>query len=419
MEPSLIDSERTFGIELEGVIEGTNTDDDEYINTREHGCECECDNGGCDGCYGECECHALCDCEYVQDEFARNSPDAEHTEIDGIQCDYCTGDSQCDYCNEDCNCRYCLHGYCDRCIYCDGECECHVCVGRCEFCLNDMREHGSFDEGRKGLANFISQKANVSCYSEHWNTHTRPYWKVITDSSINCGSYEQDIEVVSPVLKGIEGLEEVKKVVDAMKDFGVQINRSTGLHVHHDSNNLNAYAFSNLVKLYAFYEGALDSLMPRSRRGRRPYYIHAVKYVFNEKTAMDLSKCIDEMLENEHEDDFLNELLAKSHYERYCKLNLQAISKHGTIEFRHHSGTTNSDKVIAWIELTQNILNYCNNSRTRITPNHVPNFSKLLLLTKCRKELKEHLYDRRKHFLKEYKSFNHGCTDHKEGYNNE
>ena len=36
---------------------------------------------------------------------------------------------------------------------------------------------------------------------------------------------------------------------------------------------------------------------------------------------------------------------------RYVKLNLQSFWKHGTIEFRHHSGTTDVAKITNWLTL--------------------------------------------------------------------
>lgn len=37
--------------------------------------------------------------------------------------------------------------------------------------------------------------------------------------------------------------------------------------------------------------------------------------------------------------------------QRYCGINLQALSKHGTIENRYHGGTTNATKIIHWARL--------------------------------------------------------------------
>ena len=41
---------------------------------------------------------------------------------------------------------------------------------------------------------------------------------------------------------------------------------------------------------------------------------------------------------------------------RYHKLNLMAFWRHGTVEFRQHSGTIDAEKICAWISLTQGFI---------------------------------------------------------------
>ena len=48
---------------------------------------------------------------------------------------------------------------------------------------------------------------------------------------------------------------------------------------------------------------------------------------------------------------------------RYCKVNLKSFRRHGTIEFRHHSGSTDFEKISNWIILTQAIVERAVNSR--------------------------------------------------------
>jgi hypothetical protein len=41
---------------------------------------------------------------------------------------------------------------------------------------------------------------------------------------------------------------------------------------------------------------------------------------------------------------------------RYCGVNMHSRIIHGSIEFRHHSGTLDSKKIINWIEICQRIV---------------------------------------------------------------
>ena len=410
MKCELHDHKRTFGIELEGIIEGYNSELEDDINTRDHGCDCDCLHGGCYGCTGECYCSEICECEDAQAEFIRENQEAEQSEIDEIECDYCKGEAECSYCNNDCSCQYCM-GRC-QCEFCEGMCECSVCYGMCSYCLEDIR--GNSEDNRYQLAQFIKDKTGIFIKAEEWSYKSdNSYWSIITDSSIQCDSGEQDIEVKSPILKGLEGLEEVKKVVQAMQQFGVKVNSSTGLHVHHCARDLKPKAFTNLVKLYSFYEGVIDSMLPKSRRGNRNGMISSVNSVFQSESAEELCNFIENNVQTTETEEAILKLSDKSHSDRYCKLNLQAYKKYKTVEFRHHSGTVDYKKVIAWIELTQNFINYCNKNRTRIQKNHVPSFIKLMLITKTRPEVREHYVDRRIKFNEQYKSFNAHCSNYK------
>jgi hypothetical protein len=49
---------------------------------------------------------------------------------------------------------------------------------------------------------------------------------------------------------------------------------------------------------------------------------------------------------------------------RYNKVNLCAFLRHGTIEFRQHSGTMNVDKVINWIVFCVNFVETSANTST-------------------------------------------------------
>ena len=421
MKCELHDHNRTFGIELEGIINGhSNEDYDDEINTREEGCYCECEEGCTGECTGECYCSDMCECEELREDFIMNSEEglkATEDEIDKIECDYCKGEAQCTYCLGECECSYCREE-CD-CDSCQGYCECSVCMGRCESCLEDYRNNYCSEDNRYQLAEYIRNKTGVDCQAEGWSyKRVCSYWSIITDSSIHCGEGEQDIEVKSPILKGLEGLEEVKKVVQAMQEYGVKVNSSTGLHVHHCARDLKPKAFTNLVKLYSFYEGVIDSMLPRSRRGNQNGMISSVNSTFNSDSSEALCSYIEEEVETEEilntENRFAHSLLAdKSSSDRYCKLNIMAFNKYKTVEFRHHSGTVDYKKVIAWIELTQNFINYCNKNRTRIQKNHVPSFIKLMLITKTRPEVREHYTNRRIKFNEQYNSFTAHCANYK------
>jgi biotin operon repressor len=134
---------------------------------------------------------------------------------------------------------------------------------------------------------------------------------------------------------GNEGLETVRKVAQALVGAGARVDRRCGFHVHVNARDLTGADVLNCIRRYATHESQIDGFMPVSRRGVNNTYcramedvVRAVRNVSESATAMQVAQRI---------------------YERYYKLNVQAFTRHGTIEFRQHSGTVDYRKMINWI----------------------------------------------------------------------
>lgn len=205
--------------------------------------------------------------------------------------------------------------------------------------FNNERTYGieiEFLDGttsREIIANEL-RMAGINAFSVGYNHNTAGYWKMITDSS--CGN-----ELVSPVLKGKEGLEEIKKVCEVLNRLGCKINKKCGLHVHHYAGDLNVKNFKNLYVAYAKYEGLIDRLQPESRRTNNEYCRSLLSGGGYDNLVNRLNECktIDQ--------------IRGIYYTRYMKLNIESYIKYGTIEFRQCAGTTDANKIINWIMFTQ------------------------------------------------------------------
>lgn len=176
----------------------------------------------------------------------------------------------------------------------------------------------------------VLRDAGVECVMEGYNHNTRPHWKIVTDSSVSDG-----FEVVSPILSGNEGLESVRLVAQTLVRAGAKVDRRCGFHVHVNARDLSGADVLNCIRRYAMHESQIDGFMPQSRRGGNNSYcramdeiVRAIRNVPESATAMQVAQRI---------------------YERYYKLNVQAFTRHGTIEFRQHSGTVDYRKMINWI----------------------------------------------------------------------
>ncbi|KAF5033259.1 putative amidoligase enzyme [anaerobic digester metagenome] len=169
----------------------------------------------------------------------------------------------------------------------------------------------------------------LSAMAEGYNHQTRAHWKVVADSSVPGGC-----EVVSPPLRGEEGLEQVRTAITALDDAGAKISVSCGLHVHFDASGLTASQIRNLVTRYARFENEIDRFMPPSRRGDANQYCKSLRAIARNREFQS-ARTIDDMV--------------RAQGSRYFKINLQSYHRHGTIEFRQHSGTVNAPKALNWI----------------------------------------------------------------------
>ena len=184
----------------------------------------------------------------------------------------------------------------------------------------------------------IRRNANVRCYVERYNHSTRPHWKLTTDAS--CG-----LELVSPPLEGEAGLKEVRRVLTALHATGAKVNKSCGLHVHHDASEFTLDNFKNIFKNFIAQEDIFDAILPVSRRANNNQYCKTLQSA--NSRAIDEAATVGQLY---------RAVSGIGYRSRYYKLNLGAYFTHGTIEFRQHSGTVEWEKIVNWIRLTSKFL---------------------------------------------------------------
>lgn len=198
------------------------------------------------------------------------------------------------------------------------------------------------------IANKITE-AGVECYAEYYNHTTRQWWKIVTDAS--CG-----FELVSPPLSGAEAFEQIKIVCKVLDECGSKVNKKCGLHIHHGANDFTIDTFKNLFNLYVRFESTIDSMMPTSRRDNNNSYCRSMRGICSLNPTSRKAK-IDSILERIKDCTTVDELRNIYSGNRYHKLNAEAYVKHGTIEFRQHSGTLDAEKIINWVIFTQAMIN--------------------------------------------------------------
>ena len=161
-------------------------------------------------------------------------------------------------------------------------------------------------------------------------------WKICDDASLSDGG----MEIVSPILKGTKGLEELEKVCTVLKSCRARIDSSCGLHIHHQVTTTGVddlKILQNAMYVYHKFQSRINRMLPKSRRFADPCHPHSSGDIVRALEARDVYN-----------------LTASQ--DRRQAVNVQAYSRHGTCEFRQHSGSIESEKIGYWVIITQSIM---------------------------------------------------------------
>jgi hypothetical protein len=157
-------------------------------------------------------------------------------------------------------------------------------------------------------------------------------WNAQRDCSIRGEAGLAGVEVVSPVLKGADGLRQVVTVAKWLNEHGAKVNSSTGFHVHVGWTGDDA-ALDRLVHIVANYEKALLAATGTHSRDHN----HFCQSVRTDAAYV-------QRLQNGNKNCRVGN--------RYHVLNLTNLgTAKNTVEFRVFAGTTNAVKIVAYIRL--------------------------------------------------------------------
>lgn len=199
----------------------------------------------------------------------------------------------------------------------------------------------------------------IECIDEGYTHTVTRQWKIVPDASVNG---MQGCELVSPILNGVQGLKTLREVCKTLDFVNANVNRSCGVHIHHEAQGLTEQQKTNLMKFYARLERTIDAFMPSSRKRNNNTYCRSMIDAFEQMSYNTL--------------DGLG---------RYYKLNFASLSRYGTLEFRQHSGTTEFDKLYHWIVFTANFLHLCKDKVSRSAMNYIERaWTKKHLKLSCR-----------------------------------
>ena len=187
------------------------------------------------------------------------------------------------------------------------------------------------------------------CMYEGYNHTTRHHWKIVTDASVTRTGTDvgRGLELVSPILVDEEGFAELLLACDALAAAGAKVDRTCGVHVHHDAADLNPPAIARVVDTYTQAQQHIDSLLPPSRRST----------THNLFCAAYPPRDLQQVIQAGNQPGQTNRQMQYTGGSRFRTVNLEALGRHGTLEFRQHGGSTEGPKVAAWVRLGQALIN--------------------------------------------------------------
>lgn len=180
--------------------------------------------------------------------------------------------------------------------------------------------------------------AGIACRYESYGHSVPTQWKIVTDGSLS--AHANGFEIVSPVMFGEGGLEQVRTVCKALTEMGAIVRKTCGLHVHFGARSWNIETFKSLLLAYRTFEPVIGAMLPQSRRDNT--YCRELRRVTTPERIAQARTVRD-----------LQYVLGSG---RYVTLNLMPFFRQGTVEFRQHSGTVDGEKIVNWIMLCASLI---------------------------------------------------------------
>jgi len=228
--------------------------------------------------------------------------------------------------------------------------------------VRDVRYAGHFPY--KGLNRRFGLRALENGQGDLWGSEN--------DSSLNglTGPSGQGHEVISPVLRGVEGLTTARMIMKALSQVGAKVNRQCGLHVHCGVKNTSArfrrmgagrqaQALGRIVDAYDYFmDAGFNSLVSSSRRPGSPSASQYADSIYFRRGAQSFGT----RTQTEAKE------LQRFGVGRGV-LNIANFTTYGSIEFRQHNGTLNGKKITNWALLCGRLVSWA-------TTQEHPNFAK-------------------------------------------
>lgn len=174
------------------------------------------------------------------------------------------------------------------------------------------------------------------------------YWKIVDDGSLRDNGAEFVFKAPLGGLDVVHALQELEQFITT-NDITPQLSDRTSVHVHMDIRDITTEQLFNIILTYTFAERVLMRFCGESR--------------IDNNYCVPLSKTSSTFLSRigrfkDKKTDFLRSVREFGDGNRYAALNLGAISRYGSIEFRGFRGEYKSSELLPWVNMLLSIREY-------------------------------------------------------------
>ena len=151
-------------------------------------------------------------------------------------------------------------------------------------------------------------------------------------------------------LFGTDAYRAIHDLMHMAKEEGWKCSLRAGIHVHLDARDMETSQLIGLIILYTILEPLLYRWISENRENS----IFCVPFYRANDSLIEAIALVKGVLQDEKHNTKAAYTIAKQ-VARYAGLNLNALAKYGSVEFRHMKTTHDFDRVIDWINIIQSL----------------------------------------------------------------
>lgn len=173
------------------------------------------------------------------------------------------------------------------------------------------------------------------------------FWTYHEEGSLKDNGAEY---VFTDPLFGLDARNALEWLILYAKDSGWKCTKRTGIHVHIDVRDLSVPQLAGMSILYA----ALEPILYHWVGDGRDVSHFCIPLYRADDALLGACSILRSAFQDDKEDGH-NALSRSEEFQRYAGLNLQALAKFGSIEFRHLQTTHDLDRIRDWINMIMSL----------------------------------------------------------------